>query len=627
MSENTDKRDDTPVNGADAEFAPQWGPDAPRGGKTVLNRILKDGFKVPLFFGQTLVRSLRDQGYNSTTSALCEHVDNAVQWGAKEIRVYFQQVGKKGSYRIDCLVWDDGLGMAPHVLKAAMSFGGSMLFENRDGIGRYGMGMKTAALSMSKVLDAYSWQEPRVVYNLTLDVDAIGSSTKNMVEMEDPSLIDELPSDVIDILTKPMGFPKRPEETQTLLADDLPGLWERMGRHGTIVYMPNCDRPGSSKAQTLAEEATREMGRVYRRQIDRGLKLYVNNRLVEAFDPTYWMTTARHAKVEGLTATQSRLVQSWQIPIPVAEGSEETALVKVKLYRLPYEEWNALSYTVLKKLHVYDDHTISFLRNGREVAIGTEAKLKLKKHHTNNWLRLEIEFPGELDEGFGVAANKQGVRLKKYVADAILKVIGQDVINTRLAISRMKSEQASKTSGSKVGKAEQRATDAEPFQGKPLPPLPPDEAAALEQNLKALAARLKCGEETEEQALERIRGRSYITDFEHNEDLPFYKVEFTCGKVILTLNTAHGFFKKIWEPLSQLARTAEDAQGEEADGPAEAGVAGTCTEVLEGMQLLLHSLARAQSQMSVMEGDTIQRVFKKLRSEWSENLETQLSAK
>src|SRR5262249_38083201 len=111
------------------------------------------------------------------------------------------------------------------------------------------------------------------------------------------------------------------------------------------------------------------------------------------------------------------------------------------------------------------------------------------------------------------------------------------------------------------------------------------------------------------------------------EDLPFYRVEFVCGKVVLTLNTAHGFFKKIWEPLSHLSRTAEDATGEEADGQAEASVAGTCSEVLEGLQLLLHSLARAQSQMGVMEGEMIQRVFKKLRSEWSENLETQLGAK
>src|ERR671919_645146 len=82
-----------------------WGPDAPRGGKAVMGRILKDNATVPLFFGQTMIQSLRDVGYNHTTSALCEHVDNAVQAGASEIRVYFRQEGKGADKRIDVAVY------------------------------------------------------------------------------------------------------------------------------------------------------------------------------------------------------------------------------------------------------------------------------------------------------------------------------------------------------------------------------------------------------------------------------------------------------------------------------------------------------------------------------------------
>src|SRR5437773_10670995 len=85
-----------------------WGDDSPRGGKAVMGRILKENATVPLFFGQTLIQSLRDVGYNHTTSALCEHVDNAIQAGATEIRVYFRQSGKKGEYQIDAAVYDNG---------------------------------------------------------------------------------------------------------------------------------------------------------------------------------------------------------------------------------------------------------------------------------------------------------------------------------------------------------------------------------------------------------------------------------------------------------------------------------------------------------------------------------------
>src|ERR1700733_4450544 len=44
---------------AETAAAPNWALDAPRGGKTVMNRILKENATVPLFFAQTLIASLR----------------------------------------------------------------------------------------------------------------------------------------------------------------------------------------------------------------------------------------------------------------------------------------------------------------------------------------------------------------------------------------------------------------------------------------------------------------------------------------------------------------------------------------------------------------------------------------
>ena len=94
------------------------------------------------------------------------------------------------------LVLDNGSGMAPNILQFATSFGGSMVYRQSIGIGRYGMGMKTAALSMSPVMDLYSWQEAGAFYNMTLDVEAIGKEQANLIELPDPGLMDELPSEV-----------------------------------------------------------------------------------------------------------------------------------------------------------------------------------------------------------------------------------------------------------------------------------------------------------------------------------------------------------------------------------------------------------------------------------------------
>ena len=78
------------------------------------------------------------------------------------------------------LIVDNGQGMPPNVLKVAMSFGGSMVYDDRGEIGRYGMGMKTAALSMGPVLEVYSWQEPNAFYNMTLDVEEIEADRSNL---------------------------------------------------------------------------------------------------------------------------------------------------------------------------------------------------------------------------------------------------------------------------------------------------------------------------------------------------------------------------------------------------------------------------------------------------------------
>src|SRR5712691_9029474 len=86
-------QDTTPRDPIEAS-ALNWASDAPRGGRAVMNRFLTEKATVPLFFAQTLIQSLRDVGYNHTTSALCEHVDNAIQAKAKEVRVFFRETGK-----------------------------------------------------------------------------------------------------------------------------------------------------------------------------------------------------------------------------------------------------------------------------------------------------------------------------------------------------------------------------------------------------------------------------------------------------------------------------------------------------------------------------------------------------
>ena len=522
-----------------------------------MNRVLKEGASVPLFFAQTLIASLRDVGYNNTTSALCEHVDNAIQAGATEIRVYFRQEGKKGAYVIDAAVYDNGRGMAPNVLKVATSFGGSMNYNNRTGIGRFGMGMKTAALSMSPTMELYSWQEPGAFYNMILDVEAIGKERTNFVELPNPSLLSELPDDVLNLLSLPMSFPTDATE-QELVLDLLDDPVERLGASGTIVYMPECDRLSSAKARTLVEHAVRDMSRVYRRAIAGGLRLFVNNRRVEAFDPTYSMPNARHARFLETEAKTSRLVAGRQIDIPLREPpegkdpprpGEQTDKITVRIYRLPIEEWSTLPRRTLRSdLQVFNDMTVSILRNDREVFAGPMPELTTR-HSVTHWYRVQIDFPGTLDEAFGVAANKQGVRLKNYVMEALKKEFGEDISSINKEIKHYQGLQASTRAAAQPTASELRATEADPFQAKPLAPLTPEEEGQLDQNLRALAVTLKRDGETDQQAFDRVKASKYLIEYKHDEFWPFYHVEHRFGRVILYINTTHPFFSELYDPI------------------------------------------------------------------------------
>lgn len=606
-----------------AETPINWSSDAPRGGRLVLNRILKENAQVPLFFAQTLISSLRDVGYSHTTSALCEHVDNAIEAGAKEIRIFFRQTGKKGDYQIDAAVYDNGRGMEANVLKVATSFGGSMNYNNRDGIGRFGMGMKTAALSMSPVMELCSWQDPGAIYSMILDVEAIGKDRSNAVNLPDPVLNTALRGDLGELFTKPMAWPSDAKE-QDLFATDTDDLAERLGTHGTIVYMPACDHLSSRKARTLGEHAVGEMARIYRRAISAGLRLYVNNRRVEAFDPTYSMPNARHVRMlsEGIPTT-SRLILSRPIPIAISENdSTRTAEVVAKVYRLPIEEWSELEPKVRKNdLRIFDGLTVSILRNGREVFAGALTKLTTQ-HSVTNWYRVQIEFPGVLDEAFGVASNKQGVRMKDYVLEEIRKAIGSDIAKINDELKRFHAEKASRVEPAKATASEQRANEVDHLQANALEMVLTDqEREQLDANLRGLAVKLKRDQETDEQAFQRVKASKYLLDFKHDEYWPFYHVDYKFDRVILTINTAHAFFEKLYNPLQQLAR--KPSREENEDNGAGDPNRGDDAPLI-ALELLLLSLARSQSVLAVRDEDA-NRVFERLRRDWSETYRVQLA--
>ena len=381
---------------------------------------------------------------------------------------------------------------------------------------------------------------------------------------------------------------------------------------------------------------------MYRRFLARGMKLYINNRLVEPFDPTYSMAAARHAAIPEIKVKESRLRFSRVVDVKRSENSRgpeaenpDTVPITVRLYELPIEDWGPLPFKVRKNdLHLYDDHTISVLRNDREVFAGTIPEI-MKRHSDANWLRIQIDVRGELDEAFGVAANKQGIRPKDYVLKQISSVLEGEITALRDQIKRYQRDQTVKRHGSEPSAGELKADEAELKQAKPLiePPAPttPQEQEQLDENLRTLAVMLKREQETDEEAFERVKKSKHIMHYKHDEYWPFYHVDQRFGKIILTINTAHPFYERLYEPLTRAALMLDVRAAEGLPGGAEENAATESQtfkgahEALVALQLMLLSLARAQQSMSQQDRDRTH-IFDLFRKEWSDTYRTQLAS-
>ena len=370
------------------------------------------------------------------------------------------------------------------------------------------------------------------------------------------------------------------------------------------------------------------MARIYRHFLSAGVKLYINNRQVKSFDPTYSMKNARHTQLEGVPKGDGgRLVNKWDIAIPTEENGTETATASVRLYALPIDAWYGLPRNILNNaLHIFDDHQVSFMRNYREVHIGAVQELSGKKHGDAVWLRIQIDFDGQLDEAFGIAMTKQGVRPKKYALNAIREQINADVTRIRENTAAYRSQHA-KTRAAKghVMDAERQANETDSLLAKPLSapaPTTEEEKRILDSNLRMLASTLKRAEETDEEAYDRVAKSKYIIDFRHDVLWPFYKVDFQCGKIILTINTAHAFYIKLYKPLEDLTL------GPSTDGEEHEGIGGLLEagNLLISLQLMLLSLARTQSAMvQGADREFYKTMLHAFQREWSDNLNTQLT--
>ena len=88
-------------------------------------------------------------------SAYGEVIDNSIQANASFVKMKFET----GQKNIRKLVFsDDGDGMDSETLSKCLSLGYSSRYNDREGIGRFGVGMKLGAIHQCKRIEVWSKQ-------------------------------------------------------------------------------------------------------------------------------------------------------------------------------------------------------------------------------------------------------------------------------------------------------------------------------------------------------------------------------------------------------------------------------------------------------------------------------------
>jgi len=448
------------------------------------------------------IQATRDSGYKGTSSAIAELVDNALQAGATKILVAVEPDDGTDWLRVE--VADNGCGMPPATLREALRFGGSSRFNDRRGLGRYGMGLPNSSFSQARCVNVASWTSPSEVWACSLDLEDIAAGK---------------------VATVP-----NPERACMPAAADSKGF-----RTGTVVRWQRCDRLDFRRPSTIATKLRTVLGRVFRFFIWDGVDIRVNGERVVAFDP---LCVHTESTVTGATLYAEPLEYDIDISLPDGKGNARGKVV-VRFSELPVHKWHALTNEEKQRLGILKGAGVSIVRAKREIDFGWFMLGEKRKENYDDWWRCELQFDPGLDEVFGITHTKQQI----HPTHDLAQVLSPDLEGTAKTLNR-RVRQAHERLQSAVRVAESQKT-----------------AGARESLLPPLAKRLSLKDRRDYKTLERRHpevkqaknnangGLQYSMVVANANGARLFRTYRDAGHLVMALNADHPFYKKVYAPL------------------------------------------------------------------------------
>ena len=557
---------------------------------------LSDDFSFTLFNARTALESQRRSGYRTTAAAAREIVDNAIEAGASDVHIVCHS--QKGRKSVSAMaIIDNGSGMIPDMIRAALTWGSGTHLSDHDFIGKFGFGLPNSSINQTRRVEVYSRtasSEPfRMCY---LDINEFAEHGQQVIG---PPQEQELPDWVKKYLKR----------AKLDLAS------------GTVVVWVAPDRLSYRKVSTLKEHLLDDFGVVYRyilRRPDETAdserpQIVIEGVQVAPVDPLFLDPRSRFyepAVGTGEDGGGAVVVVDRDILVKFREDAEsgerhlERVLpgdsvdpsasdvlalenINVRIARFPvgfvlgskrsakdqgrpeaYYRWNirksrrGISFVrANREIETVD----AFPRRDQDVASGL-GKWPLLQGYAYHWA-IEIRVTPGLDEAMGITNDKQSVR----PLEDLWRVLHEEDIDTLLQAEQAwqkkarekRKEDVELTRPDTPTKAELAAQVADSARGEPVRPHGPHREKSEEDIKKAAESESKNTNEKLDEAEDRIRSLAnkhrYRIEYFENEYGPFYEPEMDTGQFVIRVNKAHPFFKTLYaEVLGTAAKDAVD---------------------------------------------------------------------
>lgn len=307
-----------------------------------------------------LLDSLRSSGYDNYT-AICDIVDNSFDANADIVKI---DVGETGNTKQEHIVSiaDNGDGMSLDILDQAMKLG-SLTDRESENLGKYGMGLVTASISMGRRLTVISKSGGKY-HTAIQDLDEIQRTNKFIKTVRE--------SNPIEISR----------------FDQLLGGTES----GTIITIQKIDNLQNKSMAQFKSKLMKDCGQIYRYFINSNKKIFVNGTEVHATDPM----------MLDLPGTETFL----DVTDTLLSDEGEQTTIRLRVVHLPKfndQENKSVGLNI-------PNQGFYLMRNNREITRGESFGI-FSKHNDYNRFRAEVFVSGDLDRKIGVNYRKEGNKL------------------------------------------------------------------------------------------------------------------------------------------------------------------------------------------------------------------------